>query len=229
MKKNIWPIAFAIILIGALVMMWASSRNSGLRSPSTDSNPDDVVQITVTENDHVYGPTDASVTIVEFSDFQCPACASYSPILKALVQDFPDDLRLVYKHFPLQSIHIMANKSAQAAEAAGLQGKFWEMHDKLFENQSDWQNGDEDLFFSYAEEIGLNIEQFRDDYTSAEIKDRISDSFNYALDLGLNYTPTFYVNGELISNPNSYQEFVEHIQSKLPHEDSQATTTEPTE
>lgn len=114
---------------------------------SQPAAPAELVEIFgVKENDWVYGPENAVVTIVEYSDFQCPYCARFASVMAQLKADYPDDIRLVYRHFPLASIHDKALMATQAAEAAGLQGKFWQMHDFLFANSSIWSQLPVDQF-----------------------------------------------------------------------------------
>ena len=148
------------------------------------------------------------MTLLEYSDFQCPACGVYFPIVKQLLEDHPDDVRFVYRHFPLRSIHAKAQLAGQASEAAGLQDKFWEMHDILFERQSVWVNGDhEELFVSYAQELGLNVEQFKNDLESPDTKNKVDGDYLSAVGAKLNSTPSFFVNGRKITNPRTYEEF----------------------
>ena len=135
-KKNMWVIGFVVILAGAFGAMAVASKNSKLPSPNAVAK--DSVEFVITDKDHIQGPANAKVTLVEYADFQCPACAAYHPLLKKLEADFPRDLRVVYRYFPLKQIHFQALNSAQVAEAAGLQGKFFEMHNELFDNQQKW-------------------------------------------------------------------------------------------
>ncbi|PIQ67018.1 MAG: disulfide bond formation protein DsbA [Candidatus Zambryskibacteria bacterium CG_4_9_14_3_um_filter_40_16] len=214
LKKNIWAISFFALIIILLAVMYAT-RDSTV---STRLSPDRVesFDFTINPNDHIKGPENAPVTLLEFSDFQCPACRSYEPVLEELLNMFPNELRLVYKHFPLSTIHIGALPSAQASEAAGLQGKFWEMHDLLFETQNIWSlSPTKDKFEKFAEDLGLDIEKFKNDYSSDEISNKINIDIELTRELGLNSTPTFYLNGKLIENPSSIREFIELINAEL--------------
>lgn len=203
-----------VILVGAFVAMWASSTGSDF--PSPNANTKDAVEFIITNNDHVKGATNAKVTIVEFSDFQCPACKSYAPVLNELVKIFPNDVRLVYKHFPLRSIHLRAQGAAEAAEAASLQGKFWEMVDKLFSGQEIWSKGKgSDQFEAYAKEFGLDTLKFKNDLASNEVKNAVNDDYKEGLDIGINSTPTFYLNGKKIVNPDSLEAFKALIETEL--------------
>ncbi|OHA88423.1 MAG: hypothetical protein A2653_02440 [Candidatus Zambryskibacteria bacterium RIFCSPHIGHO2_01_FULL_43_25] len=171
----------------------------------------------ITPQDHIKGAGEnARVTIVEWSDFQCPACQTYYPVLSQLVEDFPSDVRVIYRHFPLRQIHANANNSALVSEAAALQGKFWEMHNALFDNQEEWSGSRDIAFFDkYASAIGLDIEKYKTDLKSEAAADKVANDLKEALRLNLNSTPTMFVNGKKIANPNSYQEFVDLIAKEI--------------
>ena len=147
--------------------------------------------------DHIKGPNTAKVTLVEYSDFQCPACAQYEPILRELASSFPNDLRIVYRHFPLIQIHANALPSAIASEAAAKQGKFWEMHDILFDRQSQWADevSTESLFTDYAVSLDLDKNKFIADLTANDTLGRVMIDKSSAEDAGLGGTPTFFLNG----------------------------------
>ncbi len=147
---------------------------------------------------HVKGNPEAAVVLTEYSDFQCPACAAFYPFVNSLVAEYGDRLQFEYKHFPLISIHPLAVPAAKAAEAAAQQGKFFEMHDKLFENQSTWAASSNPVRFfeTYASEIGLDVELFKKHYKSSLIEDRIEGDFAAARELGLSGTPSFFLNGQ---------------------------------
>lgn len=205
-KKNVWGIGSAIILIGAFGMLWFAGNNTSVPSPNATVKGD--TEFTFTNDDYIRGKVDAKVTLVEFGDFQCPACAAYAPIVDKVLNDNPDTLRIIYKDFPLRQIHSRAQISAQAARAAGRQGKFWEMYDLLYQNQSSWINklgaGE---FETYATKIGLNLEQFKNDMNSQSVKDQVEGDLKLGIDLGVNGTPTFFLNGKHITNPRSVEEF----------------------
>ena len=153
----------------------------------------------VNDNDWALGPADASLTILEYSDFECPACASFYTELEKLVEKYPDDVRLVYRHFPLTTIHPNATKAAQASEAAGLQGKFWEMYHALFSSQQSWAPLEADAFVTWledkAEEVGLDRAKFSTDLASEEVAALVQADVDEAMSIGLNSTPTVLLNG----------------------------------
>jgi len=154
---------------------------------------------------------------VEYSDFQCPACAAYYPVVKQIVNEFKDRIRFEYRHFPLSSIHPNAEDAAKAAEAAGEQGKFWEMHDMLFEHQNEWANvrNPDDQFTEYARIIGIDTDKFFTAYKSDNIRSVVAAYEREARMKGLSSTPTFYIDNTRIENPSGYDAFRQLIISKI--------------
>jgi len=154
---------------------------------------------------------DTKVTLIEYSDFQCPACGAFYPVVKKLSQEFKN-ISVVYRHFPLPQ-HGNAKPAAQAAEAAGRQGKFWEMHDLLFENQTVWSNSEtaEEIFAAYAQTLELDMTKFKTDYNSPETLAKIEADYQSGVS-EVDGTPTFFLNDKKIQNPRSYDEFRSIIQ-----------------
>lgn len=223
-KQNMWGIGFVVILIGAFGAMGLASKHTNL--PSATAVAEDTVNFTITAADHTQGPTTAKATLVEFADFQCPACAAYFPLVERLKQDFPNDLRVVYRYFPLRQIHFQAQNSAQAAEAAGAQGKFWEMYSQLYTNQEAWANtAGMEPFNKYATAIGLDMTKFTADSTSKATKDRINVDSEYGISIGINGTPTFYLNGKKIVNPQGYDQFKALVQAAITGVAATSTTS----
>lgn len=211
MKEHLWWI---IALLGSagllilLVMMGGRGPSGTLNTGSGNQPPATGTLVeAVGEYDHVRGTTESSVQLVEYSDFQCPACGAYHPLLKRVSEEFPD-IQFVYRHFPLRSIHPNAQPAAQAAEAAALQGRFWEMHDSLFETQREWSavKDSKDYFVTLAESLGLNKEQFLADFEADEVKKMISDDYNSGTRSNVQGTPSLYLNGQKINSPGSYDE-----------------------
>ena len=159
----------------------------------------------VTKDDWQLGPSDAPITIIEYSDFQCPYCAQTAPILRQLQRDYPEDVRLVFRHFPLVSIHDKARLGVQAADAAGAQGEFWAMHDVLFGKQNEWAGLPADAFQSWlmkeAEEMGLDTEKFAADLTSPDSEALSQKAWDDGIALGLKGTPTLVINGQFYDGP----------------------------
>jgi protein-disulfide isomerase len=159
----------------------------------------------------VKGPADAAVTIIEFSDFQCPPCGESRALVKQVLATYPKDVKLVYKTLPLASIHPNAVGAAKAAVAAGKQGKFWEMHDVLYENQDAL---DADKLPDYAARIGLDVERWRRDAASSEVQQQIAADVREARDNGIDSTPTFIVNGKQLGD-RSLDNFKQLIDAAL--------------
>lgn len=167
--------------------------------------------------DHLSGAPDSKVTLIEYGDFQCPACAQYEPIVQKVRQDYADKIAFVYRNFPL-SQHQNAKITAYASEAAGKQGKFWEMHDKIYTGQNEWANLSNDkareILIGYAKSLGLDLEFFKKEMNSGEIKNKVEADYQSGFKAGVNATPTFILNGKRIQ-PRSYDEFKQFIEKEL--------------
>lgn len=181
----------------------------------------------ITFEAHIKGNPDAPVVLTEYADFQCPACGQFQPVVKDLLDTYGDQLAIEFKHFPLITIHPFAVPAARAAEAAGQQGKFWEMHDKLFENQQVWsRSGSPQVFFrQYAEEIGLDIDLYNRHYGASLIKDKIEAGYSEARELGLTGTPSFFLNGERMQF-ETFEEFESAINIAVNGESVDTESTE---
>lgn len=142
--------------------------------------------------DHVQGPDDAPLTLVEYGDYECPYCGEAYPIVKRLQKKLGKDLRFAFRNFPLTESHPHALAAARAAEDAGLQSKFWEMHDLLYENQATLE--DENIW-KFAEQLRLDIKRFKRDFPSEEITTRLEEDWKSGVRSGVNGTPTFFING----------------------------------
>ncbi len=147
----------------------------------------------VSSIDHAEGNLDADLVIVEYGDYQCPYCGAAYPILKEFMSQFGKQIKFVFRNFPLSEIHRYARAAALAAEAAALQGKFWEMHDSIYENQ---RNLNDSFLFELAEKLNLNVAQFKSDIESSELADKVDSDFESGVISGVNGTPSFYVNGK---------------------------------
>ncbi len=161
---------------------------------------------------HLKGNSEAAVYLVEFSDFQCPACGEFAPTVKMLTDKYPDRLLFVYRHFPLPS-HAFARPAAYAAEAAALQGKFWEAEAYLFANQNSFS----DEFFSttFAQSVQLDQSQFAKDVTSDAVKKAVEQDENAAQLLGLPGTPSFFLNGVLLKNLYGPKDLVRAVEEAI--------------
>lgn len=201
MTRTRWIIfaVIAILVLGGLVFL--STRNR-----VDVSNIDGNAIYTAEEgiSDHVIGDPESSVVLIEYGDFACPGCRDLAPKLKALVEHYSDHIAFTYRHFPLTNIHPNAIAAATATEAAGFQGKFYEMHDMLFNNQGAWRDASAesrlDIFRSYAEQLNLDTEAFTEAFSNSEITEKIRRDQSLARQANVTSTPTLFLNGEGIDS-----------------------------
>jgi protein-disulfide isomerase len=187
-------ISTIVLVVGAVFFM---SRGSGVGVDKTK-----VDQAVLSHADSwATGSANPKITIVEFSDFQCPYCKDAEPTVEAVMAKHSDEVRLIYRHYPLIQAHQFAMDAAVAAEAAGKQGQFWAYHNLLFENQPNVSNPDSfrrDKFGEYAKTLGLNVDQFIKDFESDATRQRVLTDRDEGDKIGINATPTFFVNGEKV-------------------------------
>lgn len=202
MNKTSWIIfvAVVVVLFGALVL-W--TRGNTVSIDVSDVNANSVISANEMNGeiaDQVRGPEDPKVILVEYGDFQCPGCASANPHINTLMSEYDDRVAFIFRQFPLTEIHPNARAAAGAAEAAGLQGKYWEMHDKLFYGQNTWANLDSsqrtDIFTDYARDLELDTETFKSDLAGDRVNKKISFDRALGRKQGVNATPSFFLNGE---------------------------------
>jgi protein-disulfide isomerase len=206
MNKYGW-IIFSVVVVGLLggLVIWTRSTN-----PTVDvSNVNNNSVLTANADsgniaDHVEGKADSKVILVEYGDYQCPSCGNAYPNVKTIMDEYGDRIALVFRNFPLTSIHPNAKVAAASAEAAGLQGKYWEMHDLLYQNQSAWETLDAnkrtDGFVSFANQLNLDTTKFKADLTNAEINKKISYDMTLGKENDVSATPTFFLNGEKLDD-----------------------------
>ena len=197
--KNPWLIVgvIAVVLIGGSV--WYSGTVSERNNEGVTFSP------------NVKGNPEAVVTLTKYSDLQCPACASFVPVVNDILSEYGDSIRFEYKHFPLP-IHNLAEPAARAAEAAGQQDAFFAYHDLLFENQATWSRNPNPtaLFLQYAQELELDIEMFKRHMNASLVREKIQAEAREARELGLTGTPTFFLNGTRMTFA-TYDEFRNQI------------------
>ena len=198
--KNPWLIfggIIALLFVGAFY----------IASTAGDVNNEGIKEMT-----HVKGNPDADVVLVEYSDFQCPACRAMYPVVAGLMEEYGDQIRFEYRHFPIERAHPYAVQAAVAAEAAGQQGKFYEFHDALFENQANWsQSPTPNVFFQqYAEELELDMDMFRRHSNASLLRDTVRLQQQQGLQAGVTGTPTMFLNGERMVYA-TYDEFVTQV------------------
>ena len=206
-----WIVVVVFVIITLGVGVWKLSSSSSSSDTSREA------LLTINDADHSKGKPDASVTLIEYLDFECEACGAYYPLVKRLSEEYNEEILFVSRYYPLPG-HKNGMPSALAVEAAGKQGKYWEMHDLLFEEQQTWgeqSSSDQTIFERYAEQLGLNVEQFRQDIESSEVRDRVIKDRNSGNRLGVNSTPTFFLNGEKIQNPRGYEAFKSLLDNAL--------------
>jgi protein-disulfide isomerase len=207
--KRILPFIIILSVLGvALVSAWAlKKRSSGTvtpvannlnGAPPANSNATIVTGIPGAEPAHKLGPDTAPAKLEEFGDFECPPCGMLHPILVEMHKEFGDRLQITFREFPLVPAHQHAIAAASAAEAAGLQGKFWEMHDLLYENQKTWHESFDvrPIFEGYAKQIGLDMNRYQRDLNSDQVAQRIFLDGKRGHSMGVKGTPTVFLNGK---------------------------------
>ncbi len=222
----------AVVAVVALIVVLAggSSMNSNQGNQPTGNNAvgndnwptagnntgsnsgSEKVDFVISADDHVRGDEDAPVTIVEFSDFQCPYCSGFHSTMKDVMGNYEGQVKWVYRHFPLDSIHSQARSAAEASECAAEQGKFWEYADALFDNQS--RLGDS-LFNELAADLGLDTQQFSECYSSGKYADKVDQDYREGRSKGVSGTPGNFINGKPYAGALPYEQVEAIIQSML--------------
>jgi protein-disulfide isomerase len=207
--KPVLVIIAAVVAAGGIAV-YLSRGDSSASEPASSSTSGS------TGGGRVRGNPEAPVTIVEYGDFQCPTCGRYHPILDELLRRYAGKLKLEFHHFPLISIHPNAMGAALAAEAAGDQGKFWEMHDMLFEHQAEWSPNPnaEALFLQYALQLGLDSNQFMQSMRSPATRDRVLADVTQGNPI-VTGTPTFIINGQVLPDLLPLEGLAEKIDTHL--------------
>lgn len=197
-----------------------SAKVAGVEVGSEDSAPTPApspaptptkVDIEATADDHIRGDKNAPVTMIEYSDFECPFCGRVQPTLEQILEEYDGQVNLVFRHFPL-SFHQNAQKAGEASECAADQGKFWEMHDKMFENQTAL---DVDSLKGYAKELGLNTSTFNSCLDSGKHSQKIKDGLTDGSQYGVQGTPATFVNGTMVSGAQPYENFKAAVENAL--------------
>ena len=211
-KIIIWGGIALASIAGIALLVKLAGTSSSTAPIETPNLPE------VSANEIIVGEKNAKVSIIEYSDFQCPACASYNPVVNKLLSDYSGKVRLVYRFFPLRTIHKNGIISSQAGYAAWKLGKFSEMKDELFVNQKDWESLDEgkakEAFIDYAKGLKLDGNKFKEIMNSNEAKNAVLDGEKEALGLGLNSTPTFFLGNKRVQ-PGGYEDFKKLIDDEL--------------
>ena len=199
MSKTFWIIV-AILLLGLITFLAINKKNNN--NIKIEGTPE-----SVQSTDHILGSKDAKIVIVEYGDYQCPSCKSWQTSVEEVKAKTGQDVALVFRNFPITTAHKNALAASRAAEAAALQNKYWEMGSLLYRNQDAWSGVDspETTFEQYATQLNLNIDQFKTDYKSSKVLDKINLDREMATKQGVEGTPTFFLNGKKLElkDPNS--------------------------
>jgi len=225
--KILWTIGIAtvaIIGIGAYFL----SRPPAPQDETSGSKVNQ--EILVRQDSNIDKAPDEKAVLVEFGDFQCPACGTYYPVVEQVKEEFKSNLTFVFRNFPL-SQHKNALPSSYAAEAAGKQGKYWEMYGLIYMNQNEWASLDSPnkKFEEYAAQLELDLDKYRLDVSSKEVKDKVDIDYGDGVALGVNATPTFYLNGQKIVSPRSVNEFKSLVEAAIQNSVNENATTLDTE
>jgi len=203
-NKKTW-IIFAVVCVVVLGGLVAFSRKNAVDVSGIDQAKQ---QVATAANgniaDHVFGKSDSKVTLIEYGDYQCPYCGDAYPQVKSVTEAYKDKIAFIFRNYPLPTMHPNAKAAAAAAEAAGLQGKYWEMHNRLYETQSGWSSLSTDkrtdTFVSYAKAIGVkDIEKFKTDMGASDVNKKINFDLALGNKAGVTGTPAFFLNGKLVS------------------------------
>lgn len=203
-------IVSAVIIVGAVFIL--SRGGNSITNTQVATNPQNIIR----SDSYHEGSSSAKVTVVEFGDYQCPACGQAYPITKQMLSDYSSRINFVFRNFPLPQ-HQNAMIAAEAAEAAGAQNKFWQMHDKLYETQNDWSESSKplDMFNSYAKDLGLDLSKFDSEVTSNKYQSKIQQDIDDGNSLSIDATPTFFINGEKTTGVPSYDSLKQLLDSDL--------------
>lgn len=200
MSKRAW-IIFAVLVVGIFgyfLIVSNKKDNTGLGNANVSGDPKAIVV-----GDHQFGNSQSKVTLIEYLDPQCPGCGQLNPSMQQIMEEYKDKVHFVHRVFPLTDIHKNALAGSRALEAAGLQGKFFEMENVLFTNQSSWQSLStakaQEAFEGYAKQIGLDVEKYKTDYAGSQVFDAVSASRKRGEQMGVTGTPTLFINGEKIT------------------------------
>jgi protein-disulfide isomerase len=228
MSKQFWAVIVVVFLVFVAIFAF------GQKSTNTPTNSNGAA------SQHIEGLGQAHVSLVEYGDYQCPYCGEYYPIVKQIEAEYNNQITFQFRNFPLTSLHPNAFAGARAAEAAALQGKFWQMHDLLYEQNGEYYESNETLsnwigasnpqtfFDEYAQQLGLNLAKFNQDYASNEVNGTINADLAAGNKLGIDATPTFFLDGKQISvgiNVSGFQSLINAAIAKQAGKASSTTNT----
>jgi NhaA family Na+:H+ antiporter len=216
MPKLMKPVIVIILAVGVAAGA-AVFLSRGADKPEENTSTTTTPSHVDIKGGHLRGPENAQLTLVEFGDYECPACGAAHPFVKEILNRYPDKVRLEFHHYPLVAVHPNAMAGAMAAEAAGEQGKFWEMHDALFEHQREWgeSSNPEQMFIRLASQLGLDVNRFMQSLRSPALQTRILQDVTLGENVKVQATPTFYINGQEVRLKLSMDDFAQAIESRL--------------
>lgn len=191
MSKGFWGVIAIVVLILVGIFAFSGSKDSGSSEKPGDNKP----------TSHIQGKGSTGVTLVEYGDYQCPFCGQFYPVVKQVQAKYNDEIFFQFRNYPLPNLHPNAFSAARAAEAADMQDKFWQMHDALYETQTQWSKlGDASSFFAdLAKQLGLDMTKFKKDYASSAANNRINADQAEGEKLGVTGTPTFFIDGKKVT------------------------------
>jgi protein-disulfide isomerase len=219
-KLQLWLIGGFIVVVILAVGAAAYFSNG---APTSSTNFVSTTVPPITSADHITGDANSKVSVIEYGDFECPACGEWEPLMEQLRQQYGNSVEFVFRNFPLYQIHPFAMIGAQAAEAAALQGQYWQMHDLLYKDQAQWTANTtltpadvvSQFFNGYATSLGLNVTQFDTDINSSAVQARVQRDLTSGNAAQIDHTPTFFVNLQQIQNPTGLAQFQQIIQAAL--------------
>jgi protein-disulfide isomerase len=214
MQRALKPL---IVIVVAIVIAAGAALYLSRTADRTAEASDKSSRVDIKSGGHIRGPANAQVTLVEFGDFQCPSCGGYHPLVKEILNRYPDKVRLEFHHYPLVDLHPNAMLGAMAAEAAGDQGRYWEMHDALFEHQAEWapSRNAELVLLNLANRLGLNLNQFMQQLRSPALQGRILQDVTLGNSLHIMETPTFFIDGQRVYIKPTIEDFVKVVEAHL--------------
>lgn len=211
-KTTLWFIIGFVVVV-AVGLVFLGAKYGGPSSSTSGTTPFIATTVPpISSADWTQGNPNAKVTLIEYGDFECPACGAYFPLVQQIVANYSSTIYFSFRNFPLYTIHPDAGIAAQAAEAAGLLGKYWQMHDTLYADQTTWASVAAssvvaEYFNGYASSIGLNVSKFDTDINSAQVLSKINNDVTTGNNAQIDHTPTFFVNNVQIPNPTSLADF----------------------
>jgi protein-disulfide isomerase len=216
MSKQFWGIIIVIVLVFVGVFVFNSHKSNTSSNNSTSAKP----------SENIEGQGKDGVTLVEYGDFECPYCEEYFPIVKQVQQIYNTQIYFQFRNFPLVSIHPNAFAGARAAEAAALQGKFWQMHDTLYDN-SNWEvwstsSDPTPYFYDYAQELGLNVTLFKQDFASSQVNNIVNADMAAGNNLNIDGTPSFFLDGTQIQPDPTVASFAGFINAAIAKKTAEA-------